>query len=131
MTKKAASSPSISSFAEALNKPLPGTGLTLSGLLLGLLAVFGAIPIVRYFLMGYIVEPVMLGTVTILLSALLVYYLLLSETHSQWLSQHPLAFILIVLGLIMLAYGYVPHFKEMLGTAGEMVSQAATLLVRP
>lgn len=123
--------PSIISFERVLSTPVPGTGLTISGLLLSIFAILGSIPVIRTLFAGFIAEPLMLGVVSLVVAALVVYYLLVAESHSEWLKKHPIAFIVIVIALMLAAYNYIPDFKNIFGVSGETVGQLATLLIRP
>ena len=124
--------PSYSFLERLLGATIPGTELRVSAVLLALLAMLGIIPVMRYILALAMPETLMLYVSTILLSALTVYYLFLAETHSEWLKKHPIAFIVITIGLLMLVYAYVPEFKVLMGeTNAQVVGQLVTLLAHP
>lgn len=124
-------SPTVTSFLDRiLSVNIPGTNMSLAALLLGVLALFGAIPTFKHFLSMVIPDPVLLGVVTMLLGALTVYALIKAETRSEWLRRHPLAFVLITLVVVVLGYIYIPAFKEVLAPeVTQTIGQVVTYIV--
>lgn len=123
--------PSTSFLQNVLSAKVPGTGLTVAGLILSIFAILGSIPVVRLVLQYFIKEDLILSSVTLVVSAILIYYLLIAESKSEWLMKHPMAFVVVVLLVMLAAYSYVPQFKTLFGASSETVSQVATLLIHP
>lgn len=104
-------------------------GVRLSAVILAILAVLGAIPILKVFLAKFIVDKFILSTVTVLLSAVIVYHLMLAETNSPLLEKHAMAFVTTTVLLILVAYLYVPTVREALTQeVSDTLSQIVTAL---
>jgi len=106
-------------------------GFRLSTLLLGILALLGALPLAKHFLAFIIADPIMASAVAMLFAAILVYYLLYFETGSAVLKQHSVLFIVLLVGIIVASYMYLPVVKDIFSSdVNETVGQVVTLIVR-
>ncbi len=106
-------------------------GFKLSTLILGILALLGALPLAKHFLAYFIADPVMASAVAMLAAAILVYYLLYYETGSAVLKQHSVLFIVLLVGIVIAAYTYFPLVRNIFsGDVNETVGQVVTLIVR-
>lgn len=107
------------------------SGIKLSTVLLGVLAILGAVPLIKALLASYITEPLILSTAAVILSAVAAYYLLLAETASENLQKHAVSFVVIAVLLIIVAYMYIPTIRIALSEgASETIGQVVTLLAR-
>lgn len=106
-------------------------GFKVSSILLAILAVLGSIPLLKAILANIIADHLILSTAAVILSAVVVYYLLLAETGSEILERHSMAFVLMTVAIILVAYTYVPIIREMLSKdVSETIGQVVTLLAR-
>lgn len=107
------------------------SGIKLSTVLLGVLAILGAVPLIKALLASYITEPLILSTAAVILSAVAAYYLLLAETASEKLQKNAVSFVVIAVLLIIVAYMYIPTIRIALSEgASETIGQVVTLLAR-
>ena len=130
MSKKP-TTPSLSSLDSILRAKVPGTGISIAALLLTFFATLGMIPPFMFILKSFVAEATIAGSITLLLAAIVSYYLLAAESTSEWLKKHPISFIVLIVALLILAYMYIPEFKAIFGSSSSAITQTVSLLVRP